>query len=146
MQTGNIENRKFKFNSHLYQKIREETSNKRKGFKYSEESKRKMSESHKGKTTWNKGTKGIMIAWNKGKKMSEEHKRKISESLKGNKRALGHKLSTESKQKMSEKLKGYIPWNKGLVGKHWFNNGINERFCSDCPEGFIKGRLKRKSI
>jgi len=43
-----------------------------KGKKHSEESKRKMSESSKGATPWNKG-----------RKMSEETKRKISESKKG---------------------------------------------------------------
>lgn len=69
-------------------------------------------------------------------------------------------VSEETRKKLSEANKGRIPWNKG---KHhtqdvkikiseyskkcrWFNNGINERFCSDCPEGFVKGRLKRKSI
>lgn len=46
-----------------------------KGKKFSEETRRKMSESRKGKNTWMKGTY-----------RSEETKRKISESLKGKKR------------------------------------------------------------
>ena len=45
----------------------------------------------KGCTPWNKGTKGIMKAWNKGKKHSEE-----------------------AKQRMSESQKGRIAWNKGI--------------------------------
>ena len=44
----------------------------------SEEHKRKISESNKGKPAWNKGC----VAWNKGIPCSEEQKRKISESLK----------------------------------------------------------------
>ena len=58
----------------------------RKGRPLSEETKRKISESHKGKNNpmygklaWNKGKPGPM----KGKKLSEEHKRKISEVKKG---------------------------------------------------------------
>lgn len=27
-------------------------------------------------------------------------------------------------------------------GKHWFNNGIIETYAEECPEGFVKGRLK----
>ena len=44
----------------------------------SEEHKRKISESNKGKPSWNKGC----VAWNKGIPCSEETRRKISESLK----------------------------------------------------------------
>ena len=63
------------------------------GIQLSEEHKKKISESMKGK--------------NKGKKLSEETKLRISESLKGqvawNK---GKKTSEEAKRKISEKLKG----------------------------------------
>ena len=27
-------------------------------------------------------------------------------------------------------------------GKYWFNNGIIETYAFECPEGFVKGRLK----
>ena len=83
----------------------------------SEETKRKMSESHKGRTP----------TWLVGKCRSEETKRKISESLKGN------HLSEESKLKMSESMKGH----------YWFNNGIKNVFVKECPEGFVRGRLKK---
>ena len=45
-----------------------------KGFKHSDETKKKISEVHKGK-----------IPWNKGKKNTEETRKKISEALKGKK-------------------------------------------------------------
>lgn len=89
--------------------------------------KEKMSESHKGKTSWNKGitdcyskeTKQRMseshigrIPWNKGKKMlpaTEETRQKLSDSHKGQK---------------------------------WFNNGVKCVRAHECPEGYVPGRLK----
>jgi len=57
----------------------------RKGYKQSEEHKRKAAEPKKGMIPWNKGLKG-MIPWNKGKigvyNHSKESKRKISKSNK----------------------------------------------------------------
>lgn len=62
----------------------------------SEEWKRKISESKKGKSK------------------SEEHKRKISETCKGRPSSMkGKHRSEETKRKLSEALKGNIPWNKG---------------------------------
>lgn len=63
-----------------------------KGMKHSEKTKRKMSESHRGKPK------------------SEEWKRKISEAEKGK------QVSEETRKKMSESLRGKSAWNKG---KHY---------------------------
>ena len=73
----------------------------------SEEKKKKLSNSHKGKHH------------------SEETRKKISEAIKN--------MSEEAKHKMYEYRK---------FG-HWFNNGIAEVFVKECPEGFVKGRLKK---
>lgn len=94
-----------------------------KGCKLTEETKRKMSIAHQGKTPWNKGVPHL-----------EEHKQKISEALKGK------KLSEDHKQKLSEAMKYK---NKGL---HWFNNGIIAVRAKSCPEGFVKGRLKKTLV
>jgi len=93
-----------------------QTAGSRLGVKASEGTRRKLSESHKGKypsditrhrmriaqserTTsptpkgtipWNKGKKGLQVGWNKGGKLSKETCKKISDSR-----------------------KGYTPWNKG---------------------------------
>ena len=76
------------------------------GKTHTEEARKKISESHKGKP-----------AWNKGKTMSEEFSRKMSEVKKGqvpwNK---GKTMSEEFSRKMSETCKGRIPWNKGKHG------------------------------
>lgn len=117
MQTGHIENRKFKFNSRLYQKMREEFAKKRKSFKYSSESKQKMSESHKGKKPnlgkkWSEETKRKISEKLKGRKLSEEICRKLSESKKGKKYK---PFSEETKRKMSEAKKLY--WEKKKAEK-----------------------------
>ena len=59
-----------------------------KGRKCSEETKKRMSESHIGKTPWNYG-----------KKHSEEWKQKISQSLKGNTNKLGKIKNQDIKDK-----------------------------------------------
>ena len=112
------------------------------GKKHSEETKKKLSDSHKGKPSPNKGkpmseeqkkkiseskknisdeTRKKMSeshkgkpAPNKGKPMSEETKKKLSESHKGQiPPNKGKPHSEESKKKMSESHKGQIPPNKG---------------------------------
>jgi hypothetical protein len=70
-----------------------------KGKKWSEEIKKKISESMKGIIPWNKGKKGVQI-------FSEESKRKISEANKGkNNGNYGKKFSKDTKKKMSKSIK-----------------------------------------
>ena len=87
---------------------------------HSEETRKKMSESMKGRPSANKGkhpseeTRRKLSESLKGKHHSEETKRKMSESRKGrpspNK---GKTMSEETKKKISESLKGRTPSNKG---------------------------------
>lgn len=44
----------------------------------------------------------------------------------------GRKHKDETKKKISRK------------GIHWFNNGIEQKMCYECPEGWQLGRIKRK--
>ena len=62
---------------------------------------------HKGQIPWNKGTKGIMKAWNKGKKMSQKY---IEANRQGH---LGKKLPLQTRTNMSIAHKG----NKSFTGK-----------------------------
>jgi U3 small nucleolar RNA-associated protein 14 len=71
-----------------------------KGKKHTEESKKKMSEAHKGRSVWNKGLVGAQTH-------SEETRQKLSEIGKGNKSRTGQKQSEEEKRKKSESLKKY---------------------------------------
>lgn len=81
-----------------------------KGRKRSEETKRKISETQKGRTAWNKGiprteeVKRKLSEAHKGMRQSDEAKRKVSEFNKGK------KVSNETRRKISEALKVY--WAK----------------------------------
>ena len=75
----------------------------------------------------------------KGKTFSQEHKKKIGETKKGNKNMLGKKHSAESKKRMSEAMKGKNIWTRG---RHWYNNGKENKYCYECPEGFVPGMLR----
>lgn len=82
------------------------------GWNHSEETKAKLSKSHKNKVPWNKGlklskeTRDKMSESFKGRIFSEEHKRKLSESKTGKNHPLyGKKLSKEHKNKISKSLK-----------------------------------------
>ena len=105
----------------------------------SEESRKKMSEAHKGKPSWMKDkhhteeTRKKMSQATKGKHHSEETRKKISDALNGeNHPMFGKHHSAETRKKMSEVHKGTI----------WYNNGVKSIRAKTCPEGFVKGRLK----
>ena len=66
---------------------------------------------------------------NKGKTYSEEAKMKMSKAHKGK------HVSEETKKRLSKAFKTL----------RWFNNGEICIRAKECPEGFVPGRLKRKS-
>ncbi len=102
--------------------------------KLSEETRRKLSESHKGQKSWNKGKKISedqrrkisqslkgQVPWNKGKKgvYSEESRLKMSVARKGRFGGEKHPMfrkshSKEAREKMSVARKGISSWNKGM--------------------------------
>jgi hypothetical protein len=91
-----------------------------------------------------------------GTSLSDSTKQKISRSLTGR----SWSDETRKKQKIIRSQPGYYDYlkdksrcekisksNKGkpgsAKGKHWYNNGISETYAFECPDGFVKGRLKK---
>lgn len=61
---------------------------------------------------WNKGKRGLQIAWNKGlTKETDERVRRYSEKLPSSRR--GMKLSASHRKNIGRGIKGRKPWNKG---------------------------------
>lgn len=75
----------------------------------------------KGSVPWNKGSKGVMVAWNKGKKMSDEFVQKCVL------RQLGKPMSEAAKNKLREKSIGKAPSKNCIAalkqGKHNVGRG-----------------------
>lgn len=151
MQTGHLKDRTFKFNSHLYSKLRNNFSALRSakmsgdknpffgkhspmfGRHHSANAKQRISLSHKGKHL-SEETKRKLSELNKGKHQSEEVRNKISTTLKG--KPHPHKgccKSATSKKKISAAFKG----------RHFYNNGVVTVYVEKCPDGFVVGRLKK---
>ena len=88
----------------ISEETRRKLSESHKGIHPTEETRRKLSELRKGRTPWNKGKLG-QIAWNKGKHPSEETRKRMSESHKGKKTWNCGKInvySDEAKRKISK--------------------------------------------
>lgn len=96
---------------------------------HSEEHRKKISESRKGKHP-SEETRKKMSESHKGKHHSEEHRQKLSESNKGKRRSI------KTRKKMAEANKDK------MLGRHWYNNGFVNAFAKSCPEGFVEGRIR----
>ena len=89
----------------------------------------------------------------KGKAISAEHRKKISEALSGeNNPFFGKHLSADTRRKMSEARKGRHKsaehrkkLSEARKGMLWWNNGISNKCCRECPgEGWTRGLLRFK--
>ena len=126
-----------------------------------EEQKKKVSEAQKGKVVTDE-TKMKMSLSGKGK---HNHKGEKNPNWKGGKKEKEYVPREIINKHISEANKGCTPWNKGKehtkeakekmsiaaqkrkeLHLHWYNNGKEETEASECPLGYIKGRLKNKYI
>lgn len=115
-----------------------------KGTTQSEETRKKLSNSHRGKASPFKGKHHSEESRKKlseshtckvGKHHSEDTRKKMSAALKG------RTFSDETRNKMSESHK----CNKALTGRRWYNNGLKNVATFECPVGFVEGRIRKES-
>lgn len=102
------------------------------GKKRTEETKRKISESNKGKVMG---------------PLSDEHRQKVSEALKGDKNPFYGKqhdpiLKKLMNEKTSQTMKGRIP--KNIPSGYWWNNSIINKRSIECPgNDWIRGKVAK---
>ena len=120
----------------------------------SAETKKKISESCKGRTAWNKGKTGIYSeealagmsenhkgksAWNKGKKLSPEHRKHLSESHKG--------IPIIHSPETCAKISKWRQENKELISgpnaSNWQGGKMYEPYCPKFNEEF-KEHIRNK--
>jgi len=111
-----------------------------KGKSFTEETKKKMSEAHEGKKRkpFSEGTKRKMSESHKGKYYSEETKNKMRIKRKGKAPYLGKHHTKETKEKISKMLTGIIPKNKQKGGK--WNNIQRGYFNINGKEIFLRSK------
>lgn len=119
MRNGNKDDRKFRFNSRLYEHARK-----------------------KRNAIISRSLKGKPHPWQIGRKHSDETRMKQSLSQKGKPRPwqIGRKLSDKARANLEAHRNG----NTYVRGKKWWNDGVNERRDFDCPgDGWKQGRVKK---
>lgn len=96
-----------------------------KGYHFTEEQKKRLSEARKGIPSKRKGTH-----------MSEELKKRLSITQK-------QRMTHEMKERISKTLTGRRKpeHSKRMFGRKHFNNGIISIMAYECPTGFVLGRL-----
>ena len=82
------------------------------GRHHTEDSKKRISAASKGRHHTEEARKKMSDA-DKGKPKTKEHKKKIAEAARIN-----------------------------SIGRHWYNNGKENKFCYECHPGFVPGMLK----
>ena len=75
-------------------------------------------------------SKKRISAASKGRRHTEEARKKMSDAAKGKPKTKEHK------KKIAEAVR------INSIGRHWYNNGKENKFCYECPEGFVAGMLK----
>ena len=163
MRCGNkFVNRNFKFNSRLYEAIRKEYGRKisgknhwnygkppwNKGIPLSDEQKEKLRKALTGRHL-KESTKEKL----RGKTHTDEWKEKMSEKMSGkNNPFYGKSHTPETMKRIKAKLTGRSrskdACEKASISIHklkWWNNGKENVRKRECPDGFVAGRLKKKS-
>lgn len=118
------------------------------GYKHTDDAKRRLSEMRMGdknpmygKPSPNRNKKRPGVGGRKkGTKWSDEE-RKTQEAIRSVPGYYDFNKNPERNKKISNSRKGQ---RGSASGKTWFNNGIVETYCVECPVGYSKGRLPKQ--
>ena len=125
------------------------------GKKMSEETRNKLSRSHRGKIPWNKGKHNVysdetlekMRNFRKGKALSDETKRKQSEALKGKKAYwFGKSLPNETKRKIGKKNSGKKMVNNEIQNKMVPLQELEEYLSQGWSLGMIRKKYQKRDL
>lgn len=145
------------------------------GNRWNDEQRKNLSYKLKGKPSKNKGIplkedikkrisqklKGKPQPWNRRKKTKEERllisirtkecmaKKEARENfIKGikNRKTYKGKNNPMYGKKRKDVSKRFSEFNKSRKGFHFYNNGIKNVYCKECPKGFVKGRISKIKI
>jgi hypothetical protein len=76
---------------------------------------------------------------------TEETKEKIKKWYTTHTVDKSYMQTDEYKKAVSEAKKKTHIVTRGSTGMHWYNNGIENIFAFECPDGFVKGKKDKKS-
>lgn len=94
-----------------------------------------------GKAEYNLATGGT--GGQDGRKHTEQEKNKIAtaSSEHWNREGYREKVSKAISKSLTGKKRKNAVWNKGKsTGLKWFTNGVENKLCAICPDGFFPGR------
>ena len=104
--------------------------------KLSSETRKRLSDINKGRNNpfygkhHTKENKKRISAASKGRRHTEEARKKMSDAAKGKPKTKEHKKKIAEAARINS------------MGRHWYNNGKENKFCYECPDGFVPGMLK----
>lgn len=121
------------------------------GTHYSDERRKKISETRKGVNSPSYGKHHTEEA---KRKMSEKQKEIWSDKSRREKQSQTIKKIVQGKNNPfygkhhteEAKRKDAVATRERNLGRHWYNNGEIQVFQYECPDGFVKGMLKRKKV
>lgn len=134
MKTGAHKMRKFKFNSHLYAKIRKKLA-------------KFISINNTGKPSKRKGIKTGKPAWNRGRKIPEDVRKKISEHTKNamNDPLVRTKISNANKNKPSPMKGKHLSDEQRLKISEATKKGMSSAIVREKISTALKGKLAGKN-
>jgi|DEB0MinimDraft_6_1074348.scaffolds.fasta_scaffold03461_6 hypothetical protein len=120
------------------------------GMKHTDDSKEKIGKAFRGKKLTPEHIEKLRKSklgntWNRGRVVPQSQREKIRQTMLGVKHT-PERRKNQSLAKLGVKHSPERNSKKSLTntGKKWYNNGKVNKFCNECPDGFVVGMIKRR--